>query len=81
MPVGKAGNAANGPDARAVFKVTVGDRSAPGHHDPAGAERPRTSSATGIGDDLIGQYIAQVRQDLGVTINQQALRQATGGEL
>ena len=31
-----------------------------------------------MGDDLINQYIAQVRQDLGVTINQQALRQATG---
>jgi peptidyl-prolyl cis-trans isomerase D len=34
-----------------------------------------------MSDDLISQYIAQVRQDLGVTINQQALRQATGGEL
>jgi peptidyl-prolyl cis-trans isomerase D len=36
---------------------------------------------TGFGDDVINQYIAQVRQDLGVTVNQQALRQATGGEL
>jgi peptidyl-prolyl cis-trans isomerase D len=34
-----------------------------------------------MGDDLLNQYTAQVRQNLGVTINPQALRQATGGEL
>ena len=31
-----------------------------------------------IGDDLINEYIAKVRAELGVTINQQALAQATG---
>ena len=35
----------------------------------------------GMGDDLIGEYITQARQDLGVVIHQQAVRQATGGEL
>ena len=45
------------------------------------AQNVENQLRTGFGDDLISQYIAQVRQDLGVTINQQALRQATGGEL
>ena len=79
-PSAKAGNVANGTDARAVFKVTAATvpplvtttQEAP-------ADR-RRSSATGMGDDLISEYIAQVRQDLGVTINQQALRQAIGGD-
>ena len=45
------------------------------------AERLDDQLRNGMGDDLLDQYVAQVRQDLGVTINQQALRQATGGEL
>ena len=45
------------------------------------AQNVENQLRTGFGDDLISQYIARVRQDLGVTINQQALRQATGGEL
>jgi peptidyl-prolyl cis-trans isomerase D len=45
------------------------------------AQNAETQLRNGMSDDLINQYIAQVRQDLGVTINQQALRQATGGEL
>ena len=36
--------------------------------------------ATGMGDDLIDEYIAQVRKERRRHINQQALRQATGGE-
>jgi peptidyl-prolyl cis-trans isomerase D len=80
VPVGKAGNAANGPDARAVFKVTSATVP-PLVTSTQQAQNTENQLRTGIGDDLIGQYIAQVRQDLGVTINQQALRQATGGEL
>jgi peptidyl-prolyl cis-trans isomerase D len=44
------------------------------------AQNAENQLRAGFGDDLISQYIAQVRQDLGVTINQQALRRATGGE-
>ena len=80
VPVGKAGNAANGPDARAVFKVTSAMVS-PLVTSTQQAQNTENQLRTGLGDDLIGQYIAQVRQELGVTINQQALRQATGGEL
>ncbi|MGF9762675.1 SurA N-terminal domain-containing protein [Microvirga sp. 0TCS3.31] len=80
VPVGKAGHAANGPDARAVFKVTSATVP-PLVTSTQQAQNTENQLRTGIGDDLINQYIAQVRQDLGVTINQQALRQATGGEL
>src|SRR5690606_36992945 len=79
VPVGKAGHTANGTDARAVFKVT-GATVPP--LDPAAqeAERMEAQLRNGMSDDLLNQYIAQVRQDLGVTINQQAFRQATGSE-
>ena len=30
-------------------------------------------------DDIIGQYIARVENDIGVTINQAALNQVIGG--
>jgi peptidyl-prolyl cis-trans isomerase D len=80
VPVGKAGNAANGPDARAVFKVTSATVP-PLVTSTQQAQNTENQLRTGLGDDLINQYIAQVRQELGVTINQQALRQATGGEL
>ncbi|MBB4040832.1 peptidyl-prolyl cis-trans isomerase D [Microvirga flocculans] len=80
VPVGKAGHAASGAENRAVFKVT--SATVP----PLVTTTPQAQNAenqlrSGLGDDLIGEYIAQVRQDLGVTINQQALRRATGSEL
>ncbi|MDP8919662.1 MAG: peptidylprolyl isomerase, partial [Pseudomonadota bacterium] len=80
IPVGKAGHAANGADSRAVFKVTSATVP-PLMTTTQEAQTIDNRLKTGLGDDLISQYIAQVRQDLGVTINQQALRQATGGEL
>lgn len=80
LPVGKAGHAANGTDSRAVFKVTAASVP-PIVTTTQAAQTIENQLRTGFGDDLISQYIAQVRQDLGVTINQQALRQATGGEL
>ena len=50
VPVGKAGNVANGADARAVFKVTAATVPPLRHHDAGGAERrepaPRPASAT-----------------------------------
>jgi peptidyl-prolyl cis-trans isomerase D len=80
IPVGKAGNSANGTDARVVFKVTSATVP-PLVTSTQEAQNAETQLRNGMSDDLISQYIAQVRQDLGVTINQQALRQATGGEL
>ncbi|WP_255616549.1 SurA N-terminal domain-containing protein [Microvirga puerhi] len=80
VPVGKAGNTATGTDTRAVFKVTSATVP-PLVATAQEAQRVETQLRNGMGDDLVNQYIAQIRKDLGVTINQQALRQATGGEL
>jgi peptidyl-prolyl cis-trans isomerase D len=33
-----------------------------------------------LSDDVMGQYIMRVQNDIGVTINQTALRQVIGGE-
>ncbi len=80
VPVGKAGNAASGADTRVVFKVTSATVP-PLVTTTQEAQNLDNQLRNGMGDDLINQYIAQARQDLGVTINQQALRQATGSEL
>jgi peptidyl-prolyl cis-trans isomerase D len=80
VPVGKAGHAASGTEGRAVFKVTSATVP-PLVTTTQQAQNTENQLRNGLGDDLISEYIAQVRQDLGVTINQQALRQATGGEL
>ncbi len=79
VPVGKTGHAANGTDARVVFHVTSA-MVPPLVTTTQAAQNTENQLRTGFGDDLLNQYIAQVRQDLGVTINQQALRRATGGE-
>jgi peptidyl-prolyl cis-trans isomerase D len=79
-PVGKAGNAPSAADSRAVFKVTAATVP-PMNTTTQEAQNVENQLRNGMGDDLIGEYITQARQDLGVTINQQALRQATGGEL
>ena len=79
VPVGKTGHAANGTDSRAVFSVTSATVP-PLVTTTQAAQNTENQLRTGIGADLLNEYIAQVRQDLGVTINQQALRRATGGE-
>jgi peptidyl-prolyl cis-trans isomerase D len=80
VPVGKAGHAPNGPEGRVVFKVASASVP-PFITTTQEAERLDTQLRNAMGDDLLNQYTAQVRQNLGVTINPQALRQATGGDL
>ena len=80
IPVGKAGSAEAANNARAVFKVTaatVPPFVTTTREAAAVAEQLRTFLA----DDLIAQYVAQAQQDLGVRVNQDALRRAAGGEL
>ena len=49
--------------------------------DPQSAETKRLDEAlrTRIGEDLAAQYIARLEGDVGVTLNQSALNQVTGG--
>jgi peptidyl-prolyl cis-trans isomerase D len=63
---------------RIVFRVT--DISVP-ELDPTSAEAKRIDDALkrALSDDIMGQYILRVQNDVGVSINQAALRQAIGG--
>jgi peptidyl-prolyl cis-trans isomerase D len=76
--VGKGGNAATTGGNRAVFKVTSATVP-PMMTTTQEAQRINDQLKAGMSDDLIGEYVAQLRNDLGVTLNQQVMRQVTGG--
>jgi len=66
-------------DRRYLFRVT--DISVP-PIDPQGAspEQLKANLQNSYADDIIGQYIAKVENDVGVSINQQAVNQVVGGQ-
>ena len=66
------------PTERVVFRVT--DITVPSL-DAGSAEAKRISDdiKRSIADDLMGQYVVRVQNDVGVNINQAAVRQVTGG--
>jgi len=63
---------------RVVFRVT--DISIRGL-DPASAEAKRIDDdlKRALADDIMGQYLSRLQNDIGVSINQSALRQVIGG--
>ncbi|MBS0245399.1 MAG: peptidyl-prolyl cis-trans isomerase [Proteobacteria bacterium] len=65
-------------DRRYLFRVT--DVSVP-PIDPQGAspEQLKANLQNSYADDIIGEYIAKVENDVGVSINQQAVNQVVGG--
>jgi peptidyl-prolyl cis-trans isomerase D len=77
------GKAASGPGQdpveRVVFRVTEINVPAP---NSAAADLKRTEEALqrSYADDVMTQYITRLQSDLGVSINQSALRQVVGGE-
>ncbi len=77
-PKDAVGSVEVGPAERIVFLVT--EVKVP-PLDPQSAETKRLDEAlrTRIGEDLAAQYIARLEGDVGVTINQSALNQVTGG--
>src|SRR5690606_23014216 len=66
-------------DRRYIFRVT--EVSVP-PIDPQGAspEQLKANLQASYADDLIGQYLARLENDLGVSINQQAVNQVVGGQ-
>ena len=66
------------PGERVVFKVT--EVKIP-TFDPQAADAKRIDEAlkARVTEDLIAQYIARLESDIGVSINQSALNQVTGG--
>jgi peptidyl-prolyl cis-trans isomerase D len=79
VPVGKAASAAGADDSRVVFKVASATVP-PFVTSTNEAERVEEQLRILLSDDLLSQYIASLQKDLGVTINQQNMRRAIGGE-
>jgi peptidyl-prolyl cis-trans isomerase D len=44
------------------------------------AQRLEDQLRAAMSDDLLTQYIAQAQSEIGVTVNQEAVRRAVGGE-
>lgn len=80
VPVDTAASADAGGDARVIFKVT-GATVPPFMTTTQEAASMTDQLRLMLADDLIAQYVAQARQELGVRINQDAVRKAVGGEL
>jgi peptidyl-prolyl cis-trans isomerase D len=78
-PVGKTASAAAGDESRIVFKV-AGATIPPFVTSSSEAQRIEEQLRILLTDDLLAQYIAQLQKDLGVTVNQQNIRRAIGGE-
>ena len=64
----------NSPE-RLVFRIT--DVNVPAYA-PSGEDPVAGQISGALTDDLLGQYLAQLQNSLGVAINEQALRQAFG---
>ncbi len=79
-PVGKAASAPNGPDTRAVFKVTAATVP-PLMTTTQQADAIKNRLREALGDTLLEEYIADLQKGIGVTVNRQALLQVTGGDI
>jgi peptidyl-prolyl cis-trans isomerase D len=79
VPVGKAASAAPGDESRVVFKVASATVP-PFVTSTNEAERVVEQLRILLNDDLLGQYIAHLRNEYGVSINQPNMRRAVGGE-
>lgn len=77
--VGGVGSASDAMGSRIIFKVL--DAKVP-PVDAKAADFVKTLAdvKTGLGEDIIGQYLAQLEHELGISLNQQALRTAIGSE-
>ena len=71
-----AGSAAT-PQGRVIFKISA-DSTPPFDAADPKAKALQTSANSGLADDLVSQYIAQLQRQLGVVINDNALQAAEG---
>lgn len=77
-PVGKSGSAALENAGRVVFQVKTATVT-PYVRTAEEAENFVRLLSSSISEDILAQYVAKLQSDLGVTVNQAALRNATGG--
>jgi peptidyl-prolyl cis-trans isomerase D len=66
------------PAERIVFRVTE-IKVPPLDPEAADAKRIDEALRQRVGEDLIAQYVARLQNEVGVTINQSALNQVSGG--
>ncbi len=77
VAVGGAGSAAGQGDTRILFQV-LDSSVAPLDPDKPDSKQLAEVLKGSFSQDLLEQYVAQLQKDIGVHINQQAMRQATG---
>lgn len=77
-PVGKSGSAAVADAGRVVFQVKTATVT-PYVRTTEEAENFVRLLSSSISEDILSQYVAKLQSDLGVAVNQAALRNATGG--
>jgi len=77
-PAGKAGSAAVEAAGRVVFQVKAATVS-PYVRTAEDAENFVRLLSSSLSEDLLAQYVGKLQSDLGVQVNQAALRNATGG--
>jgi peptidyl-prolyl cis-trans isomerase D len=75
--VGGVGSAA-APGGRVVFRVT-GTQTPPADLSSAAMKSAATTARGAIAEDLLNTYLGKLQSDLGVSVNETALRQASGG--
>jgi peptidyl-prolyl cis-trans isomerase D len=79
-PVGKAGHAALADGRRVIFRPT-GAAVPPYVTTSQASEAVENQLRTVFTDDVLSQYVARIQSEVGVTINQDVLRRAVGGEV
>jgi peptidyl-prolyl cis-trans isomerase D len=78
---GKAGSAAIGDgDSRIVFKVEAATLAPVAAASPEAKQLDQQIQLV-LSDDLILEYVGKLQSELGVKVNQQALRNALGGDV
>lgn len=77
--VGDSGSASDGSGGRMIFKVV--DAKVP-PIDPKAKEFNKILAdvKTNLGEDVVGQYLSRLERQLGIKLNQQALRTALGSQ-
>jgi peptidyl-prolyl cis-trans isomerase D len=79
-PVGKAGQAALADGRRVIFRPT-GAFVPPYVTTSQASETVENQLRTVFTDDVLSQYVSRIQSEVGVTINQDVLRRAVGGEV
>lgn len=79
-PVGKSNSASGADDSRILFKV-VSATVPPYARTTQEADNFVRLLSSSVSEDILAQYVAKLQADLGVSVNETAFRNATGGAI